>query len=284
MFKKKSLTSRTSTLSQSNMSVFKAILFFVVCFLLSVMFSLTFSLCGEGLNLNESLERKHLDSKRSACCWASHIYLMLTSWSYLGVRSWEWRGCFWSRMPIFSGCFGDKQLKAHSTLRNCEISTTEMHFAFCLLGQQASMCPDEQPELALFFTRVSFSNYPRCNCSSEDFCFTWKLIVSVSLHLFPQWPLTASFPLYPEGKLVSLEVSPCSWRCSCTPCQSPSSFFFSMWSLPVWGSLCVASPRLLSSGGIVISPFLVSWVSNRDHRFIPKRRNHLWFFSLMNLL
>lgn len=25
-----------------------------------------------------------------------------------------------------------------------------MHFAFCLLGQQASMCPDEQPELALF--------------------------------------------------------------------------------------------------------------------------------------
>lgn len=132
------------------MSVFKTILFFVVCFLLSVMFSLTFSLCGEGLNLKESLERKHLDLKRPACCWASHIYFMLTSWSYLGVRSWEWRGCFWSPESIFSGCFGEKQLKAHSTLHNCEISTTEMHFAFCLLGQRASMCPDEQPELALF--------------------------------------------------------------------------------------------------------------------------------------
>lgn len=68
LFKKKSLTSRTSPLRRSNMSVFKTILFFVVCFLLSVMFSLTFSLCGEGLNLKESLERKHLDLKRPACC------------------------------------------------------------------------------------------------------------------------------------------------------------------------------------------------------------------------
>lgn len=59
-------------------------------------------------------------------------------------------GLFLILEPIFSGCFGEKQLKAHSTLHNCEISTTEMHFAFCLLGQRASMCPDEQPELALF--------------------------------------------------------------------------------------------------------------------------------------